>query len=84
MSLSSSYSSSALEYEREHRLAPVFESPRMKRRSLRLQTNSAHYGDDSLLDSSVNRSGSYSSDSRVHQESKWDGFTINKDNLYVH
>ncbi|XP_026770511.2 SUN domain-containing protein 1 isoform X11 [Pangasianodon hypophthalmus] len=69
-SLSSSYSSSALEYEREHKLAPVFESPRMSRRSLRLHTNSAHYGDDSLLDSSVNRSGSYSTESRVHQESK--------------
>ncbi|MCJ8738349.1 hypothetical protein PDJAM_G00034720 [Pangasius djambal] len=69
-SLSSSYSTSALEYEREHKLAPVFESPRMSRRSLRLHTNSAHYGDDSLLDSSVNRSGSYSTESRVHQESK--------------
>ncbi|XP_058261997.1 SUN domain-containing protein 1 isoform X2 [Hemibagrus wyckioides] len=66
-SLSSSYSSSALEYEREHKLAPVFESPRMTRRSLRLQTNSTHYG-DSLLDSSVNRS--YTTESRVHRESK--------------
>ncbi|XP_017338921.1 SUN domain-containing protein 1 isoform X8 [Ictalurus punctatus] len=69
-SLSSSYSSSALEYEREHKLAPVFESPRMSRRSLRLHTNSAHYGDDSLLDSSVNRGASYSTESRVHRESK--------------
>ncbi|XP_060795592.1 SUN domain-containing protein 1 isoform X2 [Neoarius graeffei] len=68
--LSSSYSSTALEYEREHKLAPVFESPRMSRRSLRLQTNSAHYGDDSLLDSSVNRSSSSSTESRVHRESK--------------
>lgn len=70
LSLSSSYSSSALEYEKEHKLNPVFESPRMKRRSLRLHTNSAHYGDDSLLDSSVNRSASYSTESRVHRESK--------------
>ncbi|XP_053495502.1 SUN domain-containing protein 1 isoform X5 [Ictalurus furcatus] len=69
-SLSSSYSSSALEYEREHKLAPVFESPRMSRRSLRLHTNSTHYGDDSLLDSSVNRGASYSTESRVHRESK--------------
>ncbi|XP_060717996.1 SUN domain-containing protein 1 isoform X6 [Tachysurus vachellii] len=69
-SVSSSYSSSALEYEREHKLAPVFESPRMTRRSLRLHTNSARYGDDSLLDSSVNRSVSFSTENRVHRESK--------------
>ncbi|XP_046709597.1 SUN domain-containing protein 1 isoform X10 [Silurus meridionalis] len=69
-SLSSSYSSSALEYEKANKLAPVFESPRMSRRSLRLQANSTHYGDDSLLDSSVNRSSSYSTESRVHRESK--------------
>ncbi|KAF5900662.1 SUN domain-containing protein 1 isoform X6, partial [Clarias magur] len=69
-SLSSSYSTAALEYEREHKLAPVFESPRMSRRSLRLRANSSHYGDDSLLDSSINRSTSYATESRVHRESK--------------
>ncbi|KAM9461938.1 SUN domain-containing protein 1 isoform 2-T2 [Clarias gariepinus] len=69
-SLSSSYSTAALEYEREHKLAPVFESPRMSRRSLRLRANSSHYGDDSLLDSSINRSASYATESRVHRESK--------------
>ncbi|KAK3529341.1 hypothetical protein QTP70_029141 [Hemibagrus guttatus] len=69
MHLSSSYSTSALEYEREHKLPPVFESPRMSRRSLRLHNNSTHYG-DSLLDSSVNRNVSYTTESRVHRESK--------------
>ncbi|XP_045848547.1 SUN domain-containing protein 1 isoform X5 [Meles meles] len=36
--LSSSYSSDALAFEAEHRLDPVFDSPRMSRRSLRLVT----------------------------------------------
>ncbi|KAM9583784.1 SUN domain-containing protein 1 isoform 4-T4 [Trichechus inunguis] len=36
--LSSSYSSEALDFETEHRLDPVFDSPRMSRRSLRLVT----------------------------------------------
>ncbi|KAM9583786.1 SUN domain-containing protein 1 isoform 6-T6 [Trichechus inunguis] len=35
---SSSYSSEALDFETEHRLDPVFDSPRMSRRSLRLVT----------------------------------------------
>uniref|UniRef100_A0A8C6YVX3 Sad1 and UNC84 domain containing 1 n=1 Tax=Nothoprocta perdicaria TaxID=30464 RepID=A0A8C6YVX3_NOTPE len=34
--LSSSYSSAALDFETEHKLDPVFDSPRMSRRSLRL------------------------------------------------
>ncbi|XP_054549542.1 SUN domain-containing protein 1 isoform X8 [Talpa occidentalis] len=36
--LSSSYSSDALDFETEHKLDPVFDSPRMSRRSLRLVT----------------------------------------------
>ncbi|KAM3826518.1 SUN domain-containing protein 1 isoform 7-T9 [Vipera latastei] len=40
--LSSSYSLTALEFESEHKLEPVFDSPRMSRRSLRLST--AGYG----------------------------------------
>ncbi|XP_015420466.1 PREDICTED: SUN domain-containing protein 1 isoform X3 [Myotis davidii] len=36
--LSSSYSSDALDFETEHKLDPVFDSPRMSRRSLRLAT----------------------------------------------
>ncbi|XP_072523838.1 SUN domain-containing protein 1 isoform X2 [Salminus brasiliensis] len=68
--LLSSYSSTALDYEREHRLAPVFDSPRMSRRSLRLHAGNSHYRDDSLLDSSHNHSVSYSSGGSVHQENK--------------
>uniref|UniRef100_A0A9J8AGN2 Sad1 and UNC84 domain containing 1a n=1 Tax=Cyprinus carpio carpio TaxID=630221 RepID=A0A9J8AGN2_CYPCA len=59
---SSSYSSSAQDFERELRIGPVYESPRMSRRSLRLHTNTSHYGDDSLLDSSLNHSASFSRD----------------------
>uniref|UniRef100_A0A3B4CBP3 SUN domain-containing protein n=1 Tax=Pygocentrus nattereri TaxID=42514 RepID=A0A3B4CBP3_PYGNA len=69
-SLSSSYSSSALDYEREHKLAPVFDSPRMSRRSLRLNSSTSHYRDDSLLDSSHSCSISYSTGGSVHKENK--------------
>ncbi|XP_050980911.1 SUN domain-containing protein 1 isoform X3 [Labeo rohita] len=58
----SSYSSSAEDFERELRIGPVFESPRMSRRSLRLHTSTSHYGDDSLLDSSLHHSTSFSRD----------------------
>ncbi|XP_030233330.1 SUN domain-containing protein 1 isoform X8 [Gadus morhua] len=54
-SLSSSYSTAALEFEQQHQLAPVFDSPRMSRRSLRLQTGGAGlYGDDSHADGPQN------------------------------
>ncbi|XP_072799594.1 SUN domain-containing protein 1 isoform X7 [Vicugna pacos] len=43
--LSSSYSSDALDFEMEHKLDPVFDSPRMSRRSLRLFTT-AHATED--------------------------------------
>ncbi|XP_006889783.1 PREDICTED: SUN domain-containing protein 1 [Elephantulus edwardii] len=43
--LSSSYSSEALDFETEHRLDPVFDSPRMSRRSLRLVTPALPSGD---------------------------------------
>uniref|UniRef100_A0A8D1DBQ2 SUN domain-containing protein n=1 Tax=Sus scrofa TaxID=9823 RepID=A0A8D1DBQ2_PIG len=43
--LSSSYSSDALDFETEHKLDPVFDSPRMSRRSLRLVTT-AHAAED--------------------------------------
>ncbi|EPY74434.1 hypothetical protein CB1_000092013 [Camelus ferus] len=43
----SSYSSDALDFEMEHKLDPVFDSPRMSRRSLRLLTT-AHATEDSL------------------------------------
>ncbi|XP_044037106.1 SUN domain-containing protein 1 isoform X2 [Siniperca chuatsi] len=60
-SLSSSYSTAALEFEKEHQIAAVYESPRMSRRSLRLQTSAGHYGNESLADYSQNHSGSYTS-----------------------
>ncbi|XP_059925674.1 SUN domain-containing protein 1 isoform X4 [Gadus macrocephalus] len=51
----SSYSTAALEFEQQHQLAPVFDSPRMSRRSLRLQTGGAGlYGNDSHADGPQN------------------------------
>ncbi|XP_067278063.1 SUN domain-containing protein 1 isoform X5 [Pseudorasbora parva] len=59
-SLSSSYSSAALEFEKEHKINPVFDSPRMSRRSLRLQTSSGFYGDNSFNELTGNHNdGSY-------------------------
>ncbi|KAI3359843.1 hypothetical protein L3Q82_014197, partial [Scortum barcoo] len=63
-SLSSSYSTAALEFEREHQIAAVYESPRMSRRSLRLQTSAGHYGNESLTDYSQNHGSSYTSTRR--------------------
>uniref|UniRef100_A0A9J7XIU7 Sad1 and UNC84 domain containing 1a n=1 Tax=Cyprinus carpio carpio TaxID=630221 RepID=A0A9J7XIU7_CYPCA len=60
--LSSSYSSSAQDFERDLKIGPVYESPRMSRRSLRLHTSLSHYGDDSLLDPSLHHSASFSCD----------------------
>ncbi|CAJ1075001.1 SUN domain-containing protein 1 isoform X2 [Xyrichtys novacula] len=63
-SLSSSYSSRALEFEKEHQIAAVYESPRMSRRSLRLQTSAGLYDNGSLADYSQNHSSSYTSTRR--------------------
>ncbi|XP_028268298.1 SUN domain-containing protein 1 isoform X2 [Parambassis ranga] len=63
-SLSSSYSSAALEFEKEHQIAPVYESPRMSRRSLRLQTSASHYNSENLADHSQSHSSSYTSTRR--------------------
>uniref|UniRef100_A0A673BX63 SUN domain-containing protein 1-like n=1 Tax=Sphaeramia orbicularis TaxID=375764 RepID=A0A673BX63_9TELE len=60
-SLSSSYSTAALEFEKEHKIAPVYESPRMSRRSLRLQNSASHLGNESLADYSLSHSHSNSS-----------------------
>ncbi|KAL0608216.1 SUN domain-containing protein 1 [Plecturocebus cupreus] len=43
--LSSSYSSDALDFETEHKLDPVFDSPRMSRRSLRLAATTCTPGE---------------------------------------
>ncbi|KAM6157336.1 SUN domain-containing protein 1 [Erethizon dorsatum] len=48
--LSSSYSSDALDFETEHRLDPVFDSPRMSRRRLRLVTAAYSSGDSQAMD----------------------------------
>nr|XP_012614561.1 SUN domain-containing protein 1 isoform X6 [Microcebus murinus] len=47
--LSSSYSSDALDFETEHKLDPVFDSPRMSRRSLRLVTTAHPSGDGQAM-----------------------------------
>ncbi|XP_019368455.1 PREDICTED: SUN domain-containing protein 1 isoform X6 [Gavialis gangeticus] len=52
--LSSSYSSTALDFEAEHKLDPVFDSPRMSRRSLRLITAGYSKADDVRTDGIYN------------------------------
>ncbi|KAG7242912.1 hypothetical protein INR49_018167 [Caranx melampygus] len=69
-SLSSSYSTAALEFEKEHQIAPVYESPRMSRRSLRLQTSAGHYGNESLAEYSQNHSNSSSSYTSNRRETR--------------
>lgn len=62
--LSSSYSTVALEFEKEHQIAPVYESPKMSRRSLRLKNGASHLGNDSLVDYSQSQSSSSYTSSR--------------------
>nr|XP_005910432.1 PREDICTED: SUN domain-containing protein 1-like [Bos mutus] len=54
--LSSSYSSDALDFETEHKLDPVFDSPRMSRRSLRLVTTARAAGDGPAGDGAASSS----------------------------
>ncbi|KAM6350729.1 SUN domain-containing protein 1 isoform 7-T10 [Alca torda] len=49
-SLCSSYSSSALDFETENKIDPVFDSPRMSRRSLRLAAAGFNKSDDARND----------------------------------
>uniref|UniRef100_G3PC00 SUN domain-containing protein n=1 Tax=Gasterosteus aculeatus aculeatus TaxID=481459 RepID=G3PC00_GASAC len=63
-SLSSSYSTAALDFEKEHQIAAVYESPRMSRRSLRLQAGAGHHGNETLADFSQSHSSSYTSTRR--------------------
>ncbi|XP_014034700.2 SUN domain-containing protein 1 isoform X13 [Salmo salar] len=68
----SSYSTTALDFEKEHRITPVLESPRMSRRSLRLHSTTGLYGDDSM-DSSLNHmyhSASFSAGGASRRDSK--------------
>ncbi|XP_034045312.1 SUN domain-containing protein 1-like isoform X2 [Thalassophryne amazonica] len=68
-SLSSSYSTTALEFEKHHNIAPVYESPRMSRRSLRLQTGAGGYG-NVILDDSAQRHSSSSSYTSTRRETR--------------
>ncbi|NXN17681.1 SUN1 protein, partial [Indicator maculatus] len=63
--LSSSYSSSALDFETENKIDPVFDSPRMSRRSLRLATAGFSKSDDAQNDA---RHDSYYAGSRSFRE----------------
>ncbi|XP_055079541.1 SUN domain-containing protein 1 isoform X2 [Periophthalmus magnuspinnatus] len=62
--LSSSYSTTALEFEKEHKIAPVYESPRMSRRSLRLKNSAAQLDNSNVVDYYSQSSSSYSSSTR--------------------
>ncbi|XP_057272778.1 SUN domain-containing protein 1 isoform X7 [Pezoporus wallicus] len=61
--LSSSYSSDALDFETENQIDPVFDSPRMSRRSLRLASATLNESDDAqnrgLHDSSYSAGNMY-------------------------
>ncbi|KAM7007450.1 SUN domain-containing protein 1 isoform 5-T9 [Passerculus sandwichensis] len=69
---SSSYSSSALDFETENKIDPVFDSPRMSRRSLRLAAGGYSKSDDgqsdSLHDSSYAGNMSFRDQSKVAKQ----------------
>ncbi|NXQ94249.1 SUN1 protein, partial [Sagittarius serpentarius] len=64
---SSSYSSSALDFETENKIDPVFDSPRMSRRSLRLAAAGFNKSDDARND--IPRDGSYSGSTSFREQS---------------
>ncbi|NWW70752.1 SUN1 protein, partial [Climacteris rufus] len=66
--LSSSYSSSALDFETENKIDPVFDSPRMSRRSLRLAAGGYSKSDDGQSDSL--RDSSYAGNMSFRDQSK--------------
>ncbi|XP_029432947.1 SUN domain-containing protein 1 isoform X3 [Rhinatrema bivittatum] len=57
--VSSSYSSSALDFENKHKLDPVFDSPRMSRRSLRLGNTARYYSLDDAHHSNISSNASF-------------------------
>ncbi|KFV02161.1 SUN domain-containing protein 1 [Tauraco erythrolophus] len=65
--LSSSYSSSALDFETENKIDPVFDSPRMSRRSLRLAAAGFNKSDDARSD--VPRDSSYAGNMSFREQS---------------
>ncbi|XP_060029153.1 SUN domain-containing protein 1 isoform X4 [Erinaceus europaeus] len=68
--LSSSYSSDALDFETQHKLDPVFDSPRMSRRSLRLATSACASGDSQAGDAAAHASSSASLRDRAARTAK--------------
>ncbi|KFQ17909.1 SUN domain-containing protein 1 [Merops nubicus] len=65
--LSSSYSSSALDFETENKIDPVFDSPRMSRRSLRLAAAGFSRADDARSD--VHHDSSYAGSTSLREQS---------------
>ncbi|XP_052628235.1 SUN domain-containing protein 1 isoform X9 [Harpia harpyja] len=65
--LSSSYSSSALDFETENKIDPVFDSPRMSRRSLRLAAARFNKSDDAQND--VPHDSSYAGNMSFREQS---------------
>ncbi|NXK07996.1 SUN1 protein, partial [Herpetotheres cachinnans] len=65
--LSSSYSSSALDFETENKIDPVFDSPRMSRRSLRLAAAGFNKSDDARND--ILRDSSYAGNMTFREQS---------------
>lgn len=57
--LSSSYSTAALDFETKNKLNPVYDSPRMSRRSLRLGTGAGYYAADDIQNDSINSNISF-------------------------
>nr|XP_057158791.1 SUN domain-containing protein 1 isoform X32 [Pan paniscus] len=68
--LSSSYSSDALDFETEHKLDPVFDSPRMSRRSLRLATTACTLGDGEAVGANSGTSSAVSLKNRAARTAK--------------
>uniref|UniRef100_A0A2K5HZ57 SUN domain-containing protein n=1 Tax=Colobus angolensis palliatus TaxID=336983 RepID=A0A2K5HZ57_COLAP len=68
--LSSSYSSDALDFETEHKLDPVFDSPRMSRRGLRLATTACTLGDGEAVGADGGASSAVSLKNRAARTAK--------------
>ncbi|KAK1343643.1 LOW QUALITY PROTEIN: hypothetical protein QTO34_016423 [Cnephaeus nilssonii] len=87
--LSSSYSSDALDFETEHRLDPVFDSPRMSRRSLRLATTvcgteGGQAGDaDSCLSSTASLKDRTARTAKQHRSASKLAFSVNRPSRQV-
>ncbi|XP_059555452.1 SUN domain-containing protein 1 isoform X2 [Myotis daubentonii] len=87
--LSSSYSSDALDFETEHKLDPVFDSPRMSRRSLRLATTACsteggQAGDaDSCLGSTASLKDRTARTAKQHSSASKLAFSVNRPSRHV-